>query len=340
MSFLDYERYDLNGEETEKKHTYRSNRDNKKRKELYDKYDNEPERIERLGFKPYVDGLDNALQGGIPKGSWVVLFGNPGSYKTLHSLAFMLNGIENDEKVIYVSTEQDWKNLRLQARTLGWDYSVNETHLTMKTVRTGKNDFDIVWIDLDSLRYLAFSLNRLVREEGKKKKYYWYYDPELMTFSIILGLELVGAVERKESDITIQQVEYMRIKDGWYGSDRAMLKVNRDVPVRIIIDSISVLFTSRWSIAGRVLTDMKIRLEAPIYTFLLTSHVSRSNEEEMGAQVGHVVDGRIRLWNELTKDGTARVTGWIAKMRLTDHSRREHIVSITETGGRKIIKWT
>lgn len=298
--------------------------------------------IQRVSFGPYVKGLNQALQGGIPSGSWAMLFGNPGSYKTLHSLAFALEGVRQKERVVYVSTEQDWKNLKAQIDSLGWDYKAYETHLTLKSLESKDfGAFDMVWVDLDSLRYIAWKLNKLVeekREGGRKRRYFWYYNPQLLTFAIILGLEGVGAIERKDSNITLEQVDRIRIKDGYYGSRYSMVKVNKNVMVRIVIDSISVLFTSMWSVAGKILTDMKVRLETPLYTFLLTSQVSKSSEEELGSQVGHIVDGRIRLWNELYK-GSGRVTGWIAKMRVTDHSRVLHDVRITG-GESKVIEWT
>jgi len=298
--------------------------------------------VERLSFGPRIRGLDEALEGGVPRGSWVVLFGNPGAYKTLHSLSFALAGVEADERVVYVSTEQDWRNLKTQIESLGWKYKAHEAHLTLKLLESKDfGAYDVVWVDLDSLRYLAWKLNRLVREEkegSRRKKYYWYYDPDLLTFAIILGLEGVGSIQRKESDITLEQVERIRIKEGYYGSKYSLVKMDKNVKVRVIIDSVSVLFTARWSIAGRVLTDMKIRLEAPLYTFLLTSHVSRSSEEEMGAQVGHIVDGRIRLWNELDARAKAGVvTGWIAKMRLTDHSRLLHYVSVVGSEEKRLV---
>jgi KaiC/GvpD/RAD55 family RecA-like ATPase len=299
--------------------------------------------VVREGFSPYVVGLDESLEGGIPKGSWVVLFGNPGAYKTLHSLAFTLAALDSGEKVVYVSTEMDWKMLKKQAEILGWSFKdIKDAHLTLKLLEKKEfGDYDLIWIDLDSLRYLAWKLNRLIREEkegSKKRKYYWYYDADLVTYAIILGLEGVGLVERKESEITLKQVDRIRLRDGLYDSKKAEIKVNKDVVARVIIDSISVLYTARWAIAGRILTDMKIRLELPQITYLLTSHVARSNEEEMGAQVGHVVDGRIRLWNEL-KGREGIVSGWIAKMRLTDHSRHLHKVVITRQNNMKVIRW-
>lgn len=288
--------------------------------------------------------LNNLLQGGVPLGSWISLFGNPGAYKTLHSLAFAIGGVQSREKVVYVSTEQSFKQLKLQAKQLGWDIdAAYDAHLSLKLIESRDyGSYDIIWIDLDSLRYLAYKLNKLAREDKKgKKKYYWYYDPDLLTFAIILGLEGVGVIKRKDEEITLDQVDRIRLRDGVYSSKYALVSVDTKTIARVIIDSVSVLFTSRWSIAGRILTDMKIRLEAPNITYLMTSHVSRSAEEEMGAQVGHIVDGRIRLWVDLDRQTRASiVTGWIAKMRLTDHDRRLHRVDLVDKNDAKYLAWT
>lgn len=297
--------------------------------------------IKRLSFGQNVEGLTNSLQGGVPQSSWVMLFGNSGAYKTLHSLSFLIDAVMNNERAVFISTEQDWRNLKLQIESLGWEYKAHEAHLTLKLLESDDfGTYDVIWIDMSSLGYLAYTLNRIVREEkegSRKKKYYWHYDPDLLTFAIIMGLEGVGVLERKSNEITIEQVEKIRLKDGYYGSKYAQTIVNKNVTARVIIDSISALYTLRWGAAGKILTDMKIRLEIPTCTFLLTSHVPKSNEEEIGAEVGHVVDGRIMLRNELTKT-SGKVRGWIAKMRLTDHSRLLHDVFITG-GEKKKIKW-
>jgi len=288
--------------------------------------------------------LNNLIEGGIPLGSWVSVFGNPGSYKTLHALAFAL-GAEKNEKVVYVSTEQSYKQLMLQSEQLGWDVSKFYTaHLSLKLLSSRDyGDYDFVWVDLDSLRYLSYKLNALAREDSKrKKKYYWYYDPDLLTYAIVLGLEAVGVVRRRDSEITLDQVDRVRLRDGVYGSKYSVVDVDTKLMGRVIIDSVSILFTSRWSLAGRMLTDMRIRLEAPNITYLLISHVARSNEEEMGAQVGHIVDGRIRLRVELDRQHLKEsiVTGWIAKMRLTNHSRRLHEVKLVRNNKEANLVWS
>ena len=306
--------------------------------------------VRRLGFSPYIEKLDNALQGGVPEGSWVSLYGPPGGYKTLHSLAFCLNGLANREKCVYVSTEMDYVQLRRQLESLGWKpEKVYETHFTSKIVDSRDyGSFELVWVDLDSLRYWAWKLNQLVREEkegGRKKVYFWYNDPTLLTHVIMIALGAVGVLERNVTSISLNEVLYARIKDGLYTSRDSKYKpkftVNKDVHARVIIDSISPFIIGKYSVAGKILTDMKVRLAAPNITYVIVSHVAKTTEEELGANIGHVVDGRIRLWLELDeKEGEAKYYGWIVKMRETYHSRRLHQLVLESSGSMKKIIWS
>ena len=51
-----------------------------------------------------IDGLDNLIEGGIPKGSLVLLAGNPGTGKTVFGIQFLFKGAKDcDENGIYVS---------------------------------------------------------------------------------------------------------------------------------------------------------------------------------------------------------------------------------------------
>ena len=302
--------------------------------------------VRRLGFAPFVQGLDNALQGGIPEGGWISLYGPPGGYKTLHALAFCLNALANRERCVYVSTEMDYTQLKRQLESIGWRLEkVYETHFTSKIVDSKDyGSYELVWIDLDSLRYWAWKLNKLIREEkesGKKKIYFWYNDPTLLTHVILVALGAVGVLERTVSSISLDEILYARVKDGLYESKYAKFKVNKDVHARVIIDSISPFIIGKYSVAGKILTDMKVRLAAPNITYIIVSHVAKTTEEELGANIGHVVDGRIKLWMELDeKEGIAKYFGWIVKMRETDHSRKLHRITIETYGNSKRIVWS
>src|SRR3989441_11424566 len=71
-------------------------------------------------LQTYVDGLDRALGGGIPRGSTVLVAGTPGTMKTSLILWMMhenarLNGV----KSLYVSLEQDMDSLKAGAARMG-----------------------------------------------------------------------------------------------------------------------------------------------------------------------------------------------------------------------------
>ena len=298
--------------------------------------------VKRAGFSPFIRGLDDALQGGVPEGSWVSVFGPPGSYKTLHGLAFCLNAVNSGERCIYVSTEMYYPQIKRQLESLGWKYNAYERQFTNRIIEDRDyGSYELVWIDLDSLYWWAKKLNAIVRDEYKQKsgsyerkgKIYWFDDQSLLTHIIMVALGSVGVLERNVSKISLREVEYARLKD------RDMFKVNSDIHARVIIDSFSTYVTGvKYSVAGRMLTMMKIRLSTPNVTYAVVNHTPKSGEDELGASIGHVVDGRIKLWVEQGRD-SARYYGWIAKMRETDHSRKIHTVVLDRSSDTVAIRW-
>jgi circadian clock protein KaiC len=71
----------------------------------------------RLG----VPGLDNVLVGGLARGHLYLLEGNPGTGKTTIALQFLLEGHEQGERGLYVTLSETENELRLTARSHGWD---------------------------------------------------------------------------------------------------------------------------------------------------------------------------------------------------------------------------
>ena len=68
-----------------------------------------------------VAGLDELIEGGIPKGSVVLISGSPGTGKTIFALQFLVEGIRNGEKALYISFEENRLAITDQARQFGWD---------------------------------------------------------------------------------------------------------------------------------------------------------------------------------------------------------------------------
>ncbi|MBI4258623.1 MAG: AAA family ATPase [Thaumarchaeota archaeon] len=75
---------------------------------------------ERVGTG--VLGLDELIQGGIPKGRIIVLMGEPGAGKTILSVQFLVSGmVKQGEKCLYVCMDEEKKDLFREMLQFGWN---------------------------------------------------------------------------------------------------------------------------------------------------------------------------------------------------------------------------
>ena len=72
-------------------------------------------------IKTGIMGLDSSLAGGIPEASVVLLSGGPGSGKTIFCSQFLNNGAKNKEPGIYLTMEEDPKQLVSNMKQFGWN---------------------------------------------------------------------------------------------------------------------------------------------------------------------------------------------------------------------------
>ena len=68
-----------------------------------------------------ITGLDNILEGGIPKGALTLLRGGPGTGKTMLGLEFVYRGARAGRPGVFLSFEERETALRRYAHNLGWD---------------------------------------------------------------------------------------------------------------------------------------------------------------------------------------------------------------------------
>lgn len=68
-------------------------------------------------------GLDAMLRGGIPSGSTVLLYGGPGSGKTIISIQFLAWGARNGESSMYVSAEEPKHKIYSRHEAMGFPLS-------------------------------------------------------------------------------------------------------------------------------------------------------------------------------------------------------------------------
>lgn len=68
-----------------------------------------------------IPGFDPLIEGGIPEGSILVVTGPPGTGKTTFSLQFLMEGLRNNERCIFFSSEEGADQLIREAARFRWD---------------------------------------------------------------------------------------------------------------------------------------------------------------------------------------------------------------------------
>lgn len=68
-----------------------------------------------------IPGLDELLNGGIPEGNLTLLSGPPGTGKSTFGLQFLIQGVKDGRKGIYVSLGEDRERIIRNLREFGWE---------------------------------------------------------------------------------------------------------------------------------------------------------------------------------------------------------------------------
>src|SRR4029434_2428859 len=74
-----------------------------------------------------IEGLDDILAGGLPRGGFFLVPGDPRSGKTTLALQFLLEGVRRGEKGFYITLSETIEELRQVARSHGW--SLEKIHM-------------------------------------------------------------------------------------------------------------------------------------------------------------------------------------------------------------------
>src|SRR3954453_6163606 len=70
-----------------------------------------------------IAGLDEILNGGLPKERLYLIHGEPGVGKTTLAMQFLLQGLAEGESGLYITLSETKEELALVARSHGWDLS-------------------------------------------------------------------------------------------------------------------------------------------------------------------------------------------------------------------------
>jgi circadian clock protein KaiC len=76
-----------------------------------------------------IEGLDQVIEGGLPKGRSILVTGEPGTGKSIFALQFLAEGLKRGEKCIFVTADEGPMDVLEQAASMGWDL---ERHIEAK----------------------------------------------------------------------------------------------------------------------------------------------------------------------------------------------------------------
>jgi circadian clock protein KaiC len=87
-----------------------------------------------------IEGLDEMLEGGIPKGHVVAVVGAYGTGKSTFGLQFINEGLKNGEKAMFLSLEEDLESILETARSFDWDFQryMDENKLAVFKIEPGE----------------------------------------------------------------------------------------------------------------------------------------------------------------------------------------------------------
>lgn len=112
--------------------------------------------------KTGISGIDSLIDGGLPRGSVLLLPGCVGSGKTIFSLQFIAQGARKfNERGLYISFEEHENRLREQASRFGWDFDSMERKGMVKLIRLPGTSLGQILEDLEKT-INSFKPKRLV----------------------------------------------------------------------------------------------------------------------------------------------------------------------------------
>ncbi|HLC55973.1 MAG TPA: ATPase domain-containing protein [Candidatus Nanoarchaeia archaeon] len=120
-------------------------------------------------IKSGVPGLDEILKGGINEKSSILVTGAPGTGKSILALQFLLEGLNNGESVLFITTEETEESLTKNAASLGINIEpyknklfIHEQTLSTESIQSLAKPIEVIKknnikrVALDSITFFEF----------------------------------------------------------------------------------------------------------------------------------------------------------------------------------------
>jgi KaiC domain protein len=244
--------------------------------------------------------LDDALEGGIPKGSWVAITGEPGTGKSILCMHYAWAGLQAGDPVVYVTTEAEFRDVVRQARMFGMDFETRRVYDISSREEPAETP-EIVVIDIFGLLKIARQLTESFEassesvKEAVKKRRYVALDIQTLIAAIHEAYRILGVLREEKAKSPYRHV-------------------------RLIIDSMSAFWADKPAMARKYSYDLKIATHRENVTAYLVSQYAMTTRSTFGFGLEHIADGVFHLWIEdVEKTRIVQRYMIIKKMRMTNH---------------------
>jgi len=106
-----------------------------------------------------IQGLDELVGGGLPKGRTLLIIGGPGTGKTIFTAQFLYSGIkERNENGVFVSLDESKKHFYSEMQQFGWDF------------KKAEDNRKFAFIDATRISRVAMLKEKLYKEETRSLK--------------------------------------------------------------------------------------------------------------------------------------------------------------------------
>lgn len=254
--------------------------------------------------------LDEALEGGVPKGSWVAVTGEPGTGKSILCMHYAWAGLLAGDPVVYVTTEAEFRDVVRQAKMFGMDFEAYRVH-DISSKQEAAETPDIVVVDIFGLLKVARQMSEQSQQSADSVKRKWYAALDIQTLiaAIHEAYRILGVIRDEKAKSPYKHV-------------------------RLIIDSLSAFWADRPVMARKYSYDLKIATHRENVTAYLVSQYAMTTRSTFGFGLEHIADGVFHLWME-DVESTRQVKRYmvIKKMRMTNHKRTAFALEIAPGKG-------
>lgn len=115
-----------------------------------------------------IAGLDEVLEGGLPRGRTTLVSGGPGSGKTVFGLEFLCSGAMSGDPGVFITLEERAEAVRQNALSMGWDLAALEKAGKVTIVEARLYGEEIVAGDYDIQGLLAIVGGQAKRIRAKR----------------------------------------------------------------------------------------------------------------------------------------------------------------------------